>query len=82
MKNNKVYCITCKHKKFYDYLILDVYKCKAHPKSVESYFSNNYVMEECKIKNRNNDCPDYEAQRTEYSRWNKLVTFFFKKLFS
>lgn len=74
MNTEKIYCCSCKHKKYWELGSYDGYECKANPTPTDSYFSRYSKREECEDKNRLNDCPDYEVERS----WFELLKEIFK----
>lgn len=68
---NKVYCKLCKHVKYVECGGYDWYECKSNPSHHDDYLDHYLIKEKCIIKNRNNDCTDYEASRS----WFELINF-------
>ena len=67
----KVFCSDCKHRRREQCdNIYSILLCSKNPSPHESYSKRYYEMEKCAVKNRNNDCHDFEP-----SLWKRIKTF-------
>lgn len=62
MNTEKIYCCSCKHKKYRELASYDGYECTVYPKPIYSYFKHYIKREECEDKKILNYCPDYEVE--------------------
>jgi len=59
-----VFCGKCKHKKYLEAAMgCFGYVCKKNPKPVITYIHSYKQKEQCEVKNKNNDCSDFEKKR-------------------
>ena len=69
----KVFCGSCKHKKFVDCGAYTFYECKSNPREKYGFYAKYIVGSDCEIKNKNNDCKEFEKKM---SLWDFIVTRF------
>ena len=70
---DKVFCSSCKHKKFHELDQYSWYECKSNPREEYTFDTKYIVGSNCEIKNKNNDCKEFEKKM---SLWDFIVTRF------
>ncbi len=62
-KTKLVFCDKCKHKKFVEAAMgCCSYMCKSNPKHLHGYLREFTQMDECELKNTNNDCTEFKKR--------------------
>ena len=70
---HKVFCNSCKHKKRIDWGTYTWHECKSNPREEYTFDTKYIVGSDCAIKNKNNDCKEFEKKM---SLWDFIVTRF------